>query len=287
MTSHTIRKRTLEASGGLLIAAYEAGPVSGPLIILVPGWPQTAFAWRRVQPLLAECGYRTLALDLPGMGESDFLASGQAYDTGFVADLLSSAVASQTVEPLILVGHDVGTWVSYAWATRHPDTIERLCLTEAAVPGVTPDAVFGIANAPRVFQFHFNAVEELPELLTEGRERVFLEWFFRTKSMVKGAITETDIEHYTASYSRPGRMSAGFNYYRAVPEDILQNSEAPAPLMPILALGGEKGVGDSLLKALKAKAPQTEGGAISGVGHYIPEEAPEAFVERLLAFITP
>ena len=287
MKTHAIRARSLVASEGLRISAYEAGPISGPLIVLVPGWPQTAFAWRRVQPLLAACGYRTLALDLPGMGESDFLASGQAYDTGSVADLLSSVVASQSNAPFTLVGHDVGTWVSYAWAARHPDTIERLCLTEAAVPGVTPEAVFGIANAPRVFQFHFNAVEELPELLTEGRERVFLEWFFRTKSAIAGAITKSDIDYYAASYRRPGRMSAGFDYYRAVPTDIRQNSEAPTPEMPILALGGEKGVGDSLLKAMKAKAPQTEGGAMAEVGHYIPEEAPEAFVERLLAFITP
>lgn len=109
MNTHAIRAKTLVADGGIRIAAQEAGPVSGPLIILVPGWPQTAYAWRRVQPLLAECGYRTLALDLPGMGDSDFLASGQSYDTGSVADLLASAVASQSLEPFILVGHDVGT----------------------------------------------------------------------------------------------------------------------------------------------------------------------------------
>ncbi len=281
----SIRPLKLSAPGGLTIAAREAGPEDGPVVVLLPGWPQTAHAWRHVQPLLSAAGYRSIALDLPGMGDSDLLPDGVAYDTGHVSDLLASAVASAGIARFVLVGHDVGTWTAYAWATRHPAGVERLCLTEAAVPGVTPDAAFGLATAARVFQFYFNAVEGLPEMLTQGRERAFLDWFFQNKSMVKGAIAEADLDVYARSYSRPGRMSAGFGYYRAVPAAMQQNAAAPAPEMPILALGGEGAVGEALYKALKAKAGQTQGGALPGVGHYIPEEAPQLFVDRLLDFI--
>ncbi len=281
----SIRPLKLSAPGGLTIAARETGPADGPVVVLLPGWPQTAYAWRHVQPLLSATGYRSIALDLPGMGDSDLLPDGVAYDTGHVSDLLASAVAGAAIERFVLVGHDVGTWTAYAWATRHPTGVERLCLTEAAVPGVTPDAAFGLATAARVFQFYFNAVEGLPEILTQGRERAFLDWFFQNKSVVKAAITDADLDHYARSYSRPGRMSAGFGYYRAVPTAMQQNAAAPAPEMPILALGGEGAVGGALCKALKAKAGQTQGGALPGVGHFIPEEAPQVFVDRLLEFI--
>ena len=280
-----IRRVNLVATGGLRIAAQEAGPAEGPVVLLAPGWPQTAYAWRHVQPILAEAGVRTLALDLPGMGGSDLLAQGVAYDTGHVADLLASAVARAGIARCTVVGHDVGTWVAYAWATRHPQAVDRLVLTEAAIPGVTADAALPLAAAPKVFQFYFNAVEELPELLTQGREREFLDWLFRSKTMVKDAIGEADLEHYVQSYSRPGRMRAGFAYYRALLQSIAQNKAATPPTMPVLALGGEGGVGETLYTALRARASQTEGGAMAGVGHYIPEEAPDAFVERVLAFM--
>ena len=160
----------------------------------------------------------------------------------------------------------MGTWVAYAWATRHPQGVDRLILTEAAVPGVTADAALPLAAAPNVFQFYFNAVEKLPELLTQGREREFLDWLFRSKTMVKDAIGEADLEHYVQSYRRPGRMSAGFAYYRALLQSIAQNKAATPPTMPVLALGGEGGVGETLYTALKARASQTEGGAMAGVG---------------------
>jgi pimeloyl-ACP methyl ester carboxylesterase len=279
----SIRPIDLIAPGTLHIAAYEAGPADGPVMILLPGWPQTARAWRQVQVLLAAAGYRSIAIDLPGMGDSDFLPAGIAYDTGHVADLLSAAVAAAGIKSFTLVGHDVGTWTSYAWATRHPEPIERLCLSEAAVPGVTPDAAFGIANAARVFQFYFCAVEGLPEILTQGRERAFFEWLFESKALVKGAV---DIDEYSQSYSRSGRMSAGFGYYRAVPISMKQNAAAAPPQMPLLALGGEGSVGDSLFRAIKAVAAQTQSGVMPGVGHYLPEEAPHDLVDRLLAFAT-
>ena len=285
MTAQPIRPMNLLAAGALKIAAHEAGPADGPVVLLAPGWPQTAYAWRHVQPILAEAGYRTMALDLPGMGGSDLLAPGVAYDTGHVADLLASAIAGAGIARFTLVGHDVGTWVAYAWATRHPQGVDRLVLTEAAVPGVTADAALPLAAAPKVFQFYFNAIEELPELLTQGREREFLDWLFRSKTMVRDAVGESDLDHYVQSYSRPGRMTAGFAYYRALLHNIAQNKAAAAPSMPVLALGGEGGVGETLYTALKAKAPQTQGGAMAGVGHYIPEEAPGAFAERLLTFL--
>jgi pimeloyl-ACP methyl ester carboxylesterase len=256
----------------------------GPPIILIPGWPQTWYAWRRVMPLLAKSGRRVIVCDPPGLGDSDLLPAGKKYDTGAVADLLAKAFQALGVDRADVVGHDIGTWIAFAHAAQHPEMVRRLVLLEAGLPGITPDSAFALANAPRVFQFYFNSVPELPELLTRGKEREFLGWLFRTKTVNHDAISPADLDEYLRTYSDPARMTAGFEYYRAVLTDIEQNKSGYLN-MPVLALGAEKGVGTTLYTALRKHVADLEGGLIPGHGHYLPEECPEELTRRLLAFL--
>lgn len=256
----------------------------GPTVVLVPGWPQSWYAWRLVMPLLAKSGRQVIACDPPGLGDSDLLPPGKKYDTGGVADLLAEALHLLGIKRADLVGHDVGTWISFAYAIRHPDALRRLVLMEAGVPGVTPESAFGLANAPKVFQFFFNAVPELPELLTRGKEREFLSWLFRTKSVNPHAISPAALDEYLRTYGDPARMSAGFEYYRAVLTDIAQNKSARLKI-PTLALGGEKGVGSTLHNSLKNFTEDLQGGMIPGYGHYLPEECPDELAQRILTFL--
>ncbi len=264
------------------VRLHYVGAGTGDPVVLISGWPQSWYAWRRVMPLLADAGYRTIAFDPPGLGDSDLLPDG--YDTGRVAEVLQNALQTLGLKRVDLVGHDVGTWISYAYATRYPDAVRRLVLLEAALPGVTPEAAFGLANASKVFQFYLNAVAELPELLTRGKEREFLAWLFRTKSANPEAIGSADLDEYARTYKNSARMTAGFGYYRAVQTDIEQNKAAGRLVMPTLALGGEKSVGTALYEALKGHADHLEGGQIDRYGHYLPEECPNELARRILSF---
>ncbi len=266
---------------GTAIHYAEAG--SGDPVVLVPGWPETWYAWRRVMPLLAAAGYRAVALDPPGLGDSGLLADGK-YDTGRVADLLQAAIQALGFGRYHLVGHDVGTWISFAWGSRHAADLRSLTLLEAALPGITPDAAFSVGNAPKVFQFYLNAVPELPELLVHGHEREFLAWLYRVKSVHTDAIGPADLDEYMRTYGDPARMAAGFGYYRAVPADIEQNRAAGPLSMPVLAFGAEKGTGSALFQALKGHAPNLQGGQIDGYGHFLAEECPELLAQRIIDF---
>ena len=257
---------------------------NGSPILLIPGWPQTWYAWRVVMPLLAKSGRRVIACDPPGLGDSDLLPGGIQYDTGGIADMLAKALQSLGVAQADVVGHDVGTWIAFAYATRHPDAVRRLVLSEAGIPGVTPDSAFTLANAPRIFQFFFNSVPELPELLTRGKEREFLSWLFRTKAVNPDAIAPAALDEYLRTYGDPARMSAGSEYYRAVLADMAQNKGSRLRA-PTLALGGENGVGSALYEALKSHADDLQGGTMLGYGHYLPEECPEELAQRILAFV--
>ena len=87
---------------------------SGEPVLLVPGWPQTWYAWRHVMQALAAQGFMAIAVDPPGLGDSD--RPEQGYDTGSVARTLHQVMAQLGFNRYHLVGHDVGMWIAYALA---------------------------------------------------------------------------------------------------------------------------------------------------------------------------
>jgi pimeloyl-ACP methyl ester carboxylesterase len=192
----------------------------GAPILLLPGWPQSWYAWRYVMPLLASDGRRVIALDPRGMGDSDRPASG--YDMRTVAAEIHGFVEALglAASPAFdVVGHDVGTWIGYAYAADWPSDVRRLALFDAGLPGVSPPPAAGIPSADlnlRTWHFAFNRLDDLPELLLAGREREFLTWLFRAKAVRHWAITAIDLEEYVRVNAAPGASRAALSYYRAI-----------------------------------------------------------------------
>jgi pimeloyl-ACP methyl ester carboxylesterase len=127
----------------------------------------------------------------------------------------------------------------------------------------------------------------MPELLTEGREEKYLRWWFDHGSGKPGAISEAAIDAYTAAYRRPGAMSAGFDYYRCVFDDIEDTRQAATAklTMPVLAVGGERSFGPAVAASVAHVAQNTSGVVIPGAGHWIPEEYPGQLSATLLDFL--
>ena len=273
-------KKTRLAGG---IHALTAG--SGTTVVLLPGWPETGEAYSEVFAQLAE-RYQVFALDPPGLGESDPPAGG--YDTASIAKSLAAAVKALTSESLHLVGHDVGGWIAYAWAAQFPEHIKSLTLLDTAVPGTGAAQTFPLLPDLNVklWQFSFNTLPDLPEILTTGRERELFDWLFKQKSEQLDRIPQANRDRYVEAYARSGAMSRGFAYYRAVAESAKQNKEFSKTKlpMPVLAWGGRSGTGDRLKSSMEALALRVEGGVIEDCGHYVMEEQPEFVARDLLRF---
>ncbi len=265
------------------INAFVAG--SGTPVILLPGWPETAEAYSEVFPRLAD-RHQVFALDPPGLGKSEPATRG--YDTANIAKMLSAAVNSVTSESIHLVGHDVGGWIAYAWAAQFQKQVKSLTLLDTAVPGTGAPQSFPLSPELNVklWQFSFNILPDLPEILTKGRERELFDWLFENKSERLERIPRANRDRYVEAYARPGAMSRGFAYYRAVAESAKQNKEFSTRKlsMPVLALGGRSATGDRLRASLEPLALQVEGGAIEDCGHYVMEEQPEIVVRELIGF---
>ncbi len=262
----------------------------GEPIVLLHGWLETWYAWRQVMPALAQ-RYTVIALDLPGLGDSDKPKS--SYDARTVAAYIYGLAGKLGIKRIFLVGHDIGTWVAYAYAVAHQDEVRRLVLLDAAIPGVTPAQASQLLPTSnlKTWQFAFNQVPELPEALVAGRERLFLSWFFRNRAAHPESISEADINEFVQAYSAPGKMRAGFEYYRAAYDDITQNKEYATKTkqklkMPVLALGGEKSAGPQMLHTVQLVAENVRGDVVKDCGHYIAQERPDYLAPAILSFFT-
>lgn len=254
----------------------------GEPVLLVHGWPSTWYEWHRVMPLLAE-RYDVIAVDLRGAGDSDKPLTG--YDKRTLAIDLGRLIEGLALGPVHYVGHDIGGMVGYAFAHEYPELTRSYTILDVPLPGVQPlwDQVGAFQGA---WHFRFHAVRDLPELLVQGQERAYIEFFMDEKTPNFATIPEATIDAYAEAYASPGGMRAGFEYYRAFPQDERDNARyAETRLtMPVLALGAEFSGGPSIAEMMKGLAENVRGGVVKGAGHWLAEEQPTVIADHLLTF---
>ena len=200
----TFESRSAEADGVRL--HYLTGG-RGPAVILIHGYAETSRMWAPLIPRLTE-RFLVIAPDLPGIGDSAIPTDG--LDMKSAAIRIHALARSLGVEKARVVGHDIGLMVAYAYAAQFPAETEKLVLMDAFLPGVPGwEAIY---NNPGIWHFRFNG--PTPEKLVEGRERTYFEHFWNDFAADKTrSIPEAERVAYTAAYSRPGRMRAGWAYF--------------------------------------------------------------------------
>lgn len=262
------------------------GNTDGETVVLLAGYPQSGYAWRKVMALIGE-RYRVIAPDLPGQGDSDRPQGG--YDTLSLATALHALLGKLDARRYHLAAHDVGAWVAYPYAALFGDEVQRLALLDAGIPGITlPDALpVAPERAWRTWHFAFHAIADLPELLIAGKERAYLDWFLRRKTANPQSFSEADIDEYLRVFTKEGGLRAGLAYYRAADLSARQNRELSARgklRMPVLALSADQGSIPDMAGPLRAYADDVRGVTIAHCGHFLPEEQPGAVAEALQRF---
>jgi pimeloyl-ACP methyl ester carboxylesterase len=279
----TFASRYIDA-GTLRLHAAIGG--QGPPLLLVHGWPESWYAWRRLMPALAR-DFEVIAVDQRGMGLSDKPQGG--YDTGTQASDLVALMDVLGHERCAVVGHDTGFAISYALAADHPDRVARLALAE--IPGspgtVTAPPLFlpGPLN-DRLWHLGFNRIEGLNEQLVAGREEAFFRWEFDAAAK---KLPDDVIRYYAGMLSNPDSLRGSFGWYRALDATIAQDGQRKTRRLsiPVLAIGGEKSFGDHVGGAVKAVADDVQSVVIPGAGHFVAEEAPDEMLAALTAFLAP
>jgi len=260
---------------------------SGPPLVLLHGWPQTWYCWRLVIPALA-ARFTVIAPDLRGYGLSDKPSDG--YDKQTMAEDVRALAHQLGFERVSLVGHDRGARVAHRFALNYPDEVAKLAVldiipTRAMWEHINPMLARGF------WHWLFHLQPDLPELLVADRVETYLRYFFERWTYNRPPVEEA-VPVYVEAFTRPGALRAGFDDYRAsFPEDE-ERDEASFRAgdrieAPLLALWGATGLVGQLpaLEIWREYAKNVEGEAIADCGHFLPEEQPDAVIERLLGFL--
>ncbi|GAB2684035.1 alpha/beta hydrolase [Saccharopolyspora gloriosae] len=272
---------------GIRLHAVDGGPPTGPAVVLLAGFPQTWWAWRKAMPRLAE-RFRVIAIDLPGQGHSD--RPHDSYDTHTVASRVQAAVTALGVSKYWLVAHDIGAWVAFSLALMHEERLRGVALLDAGIPGITlPDAVpTNPEQAWKTWHFAFHLVPELPETLLTGHERDYVGWFLKVKALSPDTFDGADIDHYAASIAAEGGLRASLAYYRDAAESARKNHDALGRghlTVPLLGISSSHGSIPDMAASISPWADNVTGVVIPQAGHFIPDEQPDAVVDALIAFI--
>jgi pimeloyl-ACP methyl ester carboxylesterase len=259
---------------------YTTGGHGAPLILL-HGYAETSRMWTPIFPVLG-AKFTVIAPDLPGIGESSIPADGLDMRTGAIR--IHALACSLGVAKARVIGHDTGLMVAYAYAAQFPSEVEKLVVMDAFLPGVAGwEAIY---NNPGIWHFRFNG--PTPEALVSGRERIYFEHFWNNFAADKThSIPEADRVANAAAYARPGRMQAGWAYFvsfQQAAKDFAELSQTKLT-MPILAIGGEKSLGDALGQQMKLVATDVTIVVLKDTGHWVLEERPKETTDALIKFL--
>jgi pimeloyl-ACP methyl ester carboxylesterase len=276
--SDGIASRSAEV-GGVKLHYMTAG--HGPAVILLHGYAENSLMWKPLIPLLAG-RFTVIAPDLPGIGDSSIPSDGLDMKTAAIR--IHDFARSLGVEKAEVVGHDIGLMVAYAYAAQFPSEVTKLVVMDAFLPGV--EGWEPIYNNPAMWHFRFNG--PTPELLVQGRERTYFEHYWNNFAADKNhSIPEADRQAYTLAYSQPGRMRAGWSYFVSFPQaakDFAQLSQTKLN-MPVLAIGGEKSLGEALGEQMKRVGSDVTVVVLPATGHWLMEERPKETMDALVKFL--
>jgi pimeloyl-ACP methyl ester carboxylesterase len=281
----TFASRYVDA-GELRLHAVTGG--EGPPLLLVHGWPQTWYAWRMLMPALAR-DFSVVAVDQRGIGLSGKPEGG--YDSATLASDLVALMDALGHPRFALYGTDVGMPIAYAVAADHRDRVDRLIVSEAPLPGISPPPPLFLPPLlnERLWHLAFNQLPKINEQLVTGREDIFFGAEFDASAgtnKLPGDVVRYYIDTLAAD---PDHLRGSFGFYRAIPTTSAQNEQRKARrlTLPVLAIGGAESSGEGPANTMKLAADDVQTLVIPGCGHWVAEQAPEELLAAVTAFLAP
>jgi epoxide hydrolase 4 len=266
-------------ANGITFHALADGPADGPLVLCLHGFPELGRSWRHQLPALAAGGYRTVAPDLRGYGQTELRGP---YDLRTLTDDVGALVAALGRERAIVVGHDWGGAVAWTVAALRPSLVEKLVVLNCPPP---QDLARAMLRSPsqlrRSWYILFFQLPWLPER--------------RMAANCAEVVARAELATYRVAFARPGRAKAAIDWYRASFRRALRPRrprELPPVEAPTLVLWGseDRFLGRGLAAPDRLRRSLAKGNVptvvlIDDAGHFVQNEAPDRVNDELLRWL--
>ena len=261
---------------------------SGPLMLLLHGFPEFWYSWRHQIPEFAK-DYKVVAIDLRGYNDSDKPADSTAYSMPEFINDVQGVITGLGYERCVLVGHDWGGAIAWSFAYAHPEMVERLIVLNIPHPAKFAEGLRTPQQLLRSGYIFFFQLPFLPELLIQLNDYQALEQAFKGMAKNKNAFTAADIEAYKNAFAKPGALTAAINYYRNVLQlgSSLQSSWSVLEV-PTLMIWGEDDIplGKELTYGTEQYVRDFQIKYIPNCSHCVQQEQPQLVNQYMREFLT-
>lgn len=265
-------------ANGLRFRVIDEG--QGPAVLLLHGFPDTSYLWRHQIPALVAAGYRALAPDLRGRGETEMPTRVEDYGLRLMVQDVAALLDALSVERAHVIGHDWGAALAWLVASLLPQRVDHLVVISVGHPATRSQPTLDQLQKgwyQLLFQFEGTAEKHLQQD----------DWYL-LKELGQGA---GDQELYMADLTKPGALTAALNWYRAnlSPERLLSSPPAlpkvQAPTLGIWSSGDLYLTEDRMLRSAAYVSGHWEYVRIEDASHWIPLDQPARLNRLSLEFL--
>jgi pimeloyl-ACP methyl ester carboxylesterase len=296
--AHTSFAALKQIAAGVLDVGYaEAGPADGPVVILLHGWPYDIYAFVDVVPVLAQAGFRVIAPWLRGYGTTRFL-SGETPRNGQQAALATDVIAlmdALKIDKAVVAGFDWGARTADIVAAIWPQRVKALVSVSGYLIGSQQANTMPLPPSAELqwwYQYYF--ATERGRLGYEKYRREFSKLIWQLASP-KWNFDDATFERSAASFDNPDHVAIVIHNYRwrlglapgEAKHDELEKrlAEFPVIAVPAITLEGDANGAphpDPKVYAGKFSGKYAHRLVTGGIGHNLPQEAPQAFADAVI-----
>ncbi|MBI1281825.1 MAG: alpha/beta fold hydrolase [Anaerolineaceae bacterium] len=272
-------------TNGVNLHVVQAGPEDGTLVILLHGFPEFWYGWRKQIDFLAEQGYRVWAPDQRGYNISEKPQGIAAYNLNELSADVIGLIDAAGREKAILVGHDWGGGVAWWTACKYPERLSKLVILNAPHHKVFRKTLSSdVSQMQKSWYFAYLQLPVIPETLMSLLSKPFARGL--QASAKAGAFSDEDMVEYQKAWAQPGALQSMINYYRAAVQQMPQPQPNPQVKVPTLILWGKQ---DFALNAEMAQGSVKlcdEGKLVyfETATHWIQHEEPDRVNQSMVEF---